>query len=119
MKNFEKISKFFENFLESKNGLKWILRYKRALKSDFLLTSLFSPIKYGGWNTKISKFFSKIFQRYVSSIYICHVTGGGAGPPPYKNSHHRKTDFLLVKASFLVKFRQPERSSWVKLTGET
>ena len=39
--------------------------------------------------------------------------------PPYKNSHHRKTDFLLVKASFLVEFRQPERSSWVKLTGET
>ena len=61
----------------------------------------------------------------VSSIYICHVTGGGGGvrtpppPPPYKNSHHRKTDFLLVKASFLVKFRQPERSSWAKLAGET
>ena len=56
-----------------------------------------------------------------SSIHICHVTGGGGGPdpPPYKNSHHRKTDFLLVKASFLVKFRQPERSSWVKLAGET
>ena len=46
--------------------------------------------------------------------------GGGSGPPPpYKNSHHRKTDFLLVKASFLVKFRQPDRSSWVKLAGET
>ena len=45
--------------------------------------------------------------------------GGGPDPPPYKNSHHRKTDFLLVKASFLVKFRQPERSSCVKLTGET
>ena len=53
----------------------------------------------------------------VSSIHICHVFGGGVRtpppppPPPYKNSHHRKTDFLLVKASFLVKFRQPERSS--------
>ena len=58
----------------------------------------------------------------LRSIYICHVTGGGGGvrtPPFYKNSHHRKTDFLLVKASFLVKFCQPERSSWVKLTGET
>ena len=60
---------------------------------------------------------------YSSSNHICHVTGGGGGggpdPPPYKNSHHRKTDFLLVKASFLVKFRQPERSSCVKLAGET
>ena len=34
------------------------------------------------------------------------LEGGGSGHPPYKNSHHRKTDFLLVKASFLVKFRQ-------------
>ena len=37
---------FFENFpskFRSWNGLKWILRYERALKNDFLLTSLFSP----------------------------------------------------------------------------
>ena len=61
-------------------------------------------------------------KSYLSSTDISstYIWGGGGGPdPPYKNSHHRKTDFLLVQASFLVKFRQPERSSWVKLTGET
>ena len=46
--------------------------------------------------------------------------GGGFGPPPlYKTFYHRKTDFLFVKRSFLVKFRQPVRSSWVKQSGET
>ena len=46
------------------------------------------------------------------------LEGGGSGHPPYKNSHHRKTDFLLVKASFLVKFRQPTEflSGWRNLT---
>ena len=45
--------------------------------------------------------------------------GGGFGPPPYKTFYHRKTDFLFVKQSFLAKFRQPVRSSWVKQSGET
>ena len=65
MKKFEKFSKFYENLLESKNGLKWILRYKRALKSDFLLTSLFFTYEVWGLeHTKISKVFSKIFQNF-------------------------------------------------------
>ena len=48
------------------------------------------------------------------------VGGGGSDPPPpYKTFYHRKTDFLFVKQSFLAKFRQPVRSSWVKQSGET
>ena len=50
------------------------------------------------------------------------VGGGGFGPPPpppHKTFYHRKTDFLFVKQSFLAKFRQPVRSSWVKQSGET
>ena len=47
-----KISKFFSKIFQSSskssNGLKWILRCKRALKNDFLLTSLFSPMQYEG-----------------------------------------------------------------------
>ena len=56
-----------------------------------------------------------------SSKRICHMLVGGGGsdpPPPYKTFYHRKTDFLFVKQSFLGKFRQPVRSSWVKQSGE-
>ena len=47
------------------------------------------------------------------------LVGGGGSDPPYKTFYHRKTDFLFVKQSFLAKFRQPVRSSWVKQSGET
>ena len=30
----------------------WILHYKRALKSGFLVTSFFSPVKYRGQNSE-------------------------------------------------------------------
>ena len=52
---------------------------------------------------------------------ICHIIvgGGGGSDPPYKTFYHRKTDFLFVKQSFLTKFCQPVRSSWVKQSGET
>ena len=60
-------------------------------------------------------------QRDESSMVIRHMTVGGGvrPPPPYKTFYHRKTDFLFVKPSFLVKFRQPVRSSYVKPAGST
>ena len=37
----------FLNFLKFLYGMKWILRYKRQLKSDFLMTLLFFTYVWG------------------------------------------------------------------------
>ena len=38
---FQIFEKKIQDFSKSENGLRWILRYERALKMGFLLTSLF------------------------------------------------------------------------------
>ena len=64
-----------------------------------------------GYNHSLStQYYAFFLLKYTleQPVSAMLLEGGGGGPdtPSYKNSHHRKTDFLLVKASFLVKFRQ-------------
>ena len=40
------------------------LHYKRALKSDFLLTSFFSPVKYRGRNSEKNWLFEKKILKF-------------------------------------------------------
>ena len=50
--NFQKVfRKIFKVFQSFSNCLKWILRYERALKNDFLLTSLFFHLSSIGVET--------------------------------------------------------------------
>ena len=55
-----KISKTFSKIFQFFDDLKWILLYERALKSDFLLTSLFfTQALWGSKHTKVSVFREK------------------------------------------------------------
>ena len=63
-----------------------------------------------GYNHSLStQYYAFFHQKYTLEQPVSAMLlegGGDPDNPRYKNSHHRKTDFLLVKASFLVKFRQ-------------
>ena len=48
--------------------MKWVLRYERALKSDFLLTSLFSPMPYGGRNTQKFQIFEEKIPKFFGVL---------------------------------------------------
>ena len=63
------------------------MRYEKALKSDFLLTSLFSPMQYGGRNIeKFQNFFEsfsessenfKVFNWSEMDFALCQSTQKG------------------------------------------
>ena len=48
--------------------MKLILRYERELKSDFLLTSRFSPMQYRGRNIQNFQIFEKTIPKFFGVL---------------------------------------------------